>query len=222
MKTKLACLTKTARVIFVAMLAVFVAACGATRPAEPWKCALVGAGIGGTGGVAVGASINDDDSDTTDNALIGAGAGIAAGALIGYTVCGLMPEAAPLPPPPAVKAAPVVKKTLVLPGVNFAFNRADVLPAAKSTLDAEIVPELKADPSLTVLVEGHTDSVGSDAYNDALSLRRADTVKQFLVAEGISPARIETRGYGKSRPVADNSTAIGREQNRRVEVKELQ
>jgi OOP family OmpA-OmpF porin len=165
----------------------------------------------------------DDDDDTTDGALIGAGAGILAGGLVGFTACALMPESvAQAPPPPPAPAAPVVKKHVVLPGVHFAFDRADLLAPAKDVLDDEVVPELAADPSLTVLIEGHTDAVGSDVYNQKLSERRAETVREYLIGEGISPARIETRGYGESQPVADNDTETGRASNRRVELKVLQ
>jgi OOP family OmpA-OmpF porin len=212
------------RILIILILASFASACSATRPAEPWKCAMVGAAVGGLGGTTVGAGVVDDDDDTTQGALIGAGAGIVAGALTGFTVCALMPESvaeAPPPPPPA-RAAPVVKKTVVLPGVHFGFDRADLLAPAKSTLDAEVIPELRADPSLSVLIEGHTDAVGSDAYNQRLSERRAETVREYLMSQGVSASRIETRGYGESHPIADNESETGRASNRRVEIKVLQ
>jgi outer membrane protein OmpA-like peptidoglycan-associated protein len=69
---------------------------------------------------------------------------------------------------------------------------------------------------LTVQVEGYTDSVGSDSFNQTLSDKRAETVKDFLVSQGVSPDKITSQGFGKNDPVADNSTAQGRQQNRRV------
>ena len=216
--------SKNLKLITATLVAAFATACSATRPAEPFKCAMVGAGIGGLGGVAVGASLDDDDHDTTENSLIGAGAGAVAGAITGYAICAVMPEEAPVtptPPPPA-PPTPVVKKTVVLPGVHFAFDRADLSAEAKQILDREIVVELKADPTLSVLVEGHTDNVGSDDYNQRLSEQRAGSVKTYLVGQGIDAGRVDTRGYGESRPVADNSTPAGRTSNRRVEVKQLQ
>ena len=209
------------RLSLVALSAMLASACTTIRPAEPWKCALAGAGVGSLVGVGVGVNLDDDK---TDSSLIGAGAGAAAGAIAGFTICALMPEAAPPPvaaPPPPPRRAPVVVKTVVLPGVNFAFNRADLLPEARTTLDHEVIPELKADPELSVAVEGHTDAVGSDAYNQKLSERRAASVKSYLEAQGIAPSRIEAVGFGESRPVADNDTEMGRAKNRRVEIKEL-
>lgn len=73
-------------------------------------------------------------------------------------------------------------------------------------------------PQRTVLIEGYTDSRGSDAYNLGLSERRAEAVQDFLLENGISPDRVRARGYGKAYPVASNATEAGRLQNRRVEV----
>jgi OOP family OmpA-OmpF porin len=79
---------------------------------------------------------------------------------------------------------------------------------------------MKQYPSTTTTVEGHTDSVGPDAYNQKLSERRASAVKQVLTNQyGVSPSRVQSIGYGKTRPVADNSTEAGRAVNRRVEAK---
>lgn len=71
---------------------------------------------------------------------------------------------------------------------------------------------------MRVVVEGYTDSIGSDAYNMKLSERRAETVRDFMVSKGISPTRITTRGFGKANPIASNKTAEGRAENRRVEI----
>jgi OOP family OmpA-OmpF porin len=175
-------------------------------------------------------NVDDDRDDDKEYAYYGAAAGAALGALTGYAICAMMPEGAPppvaAPPPPAAKPMarpePVIKKTVVLPGVNFAFDRADLLPAAKEILDREVVGELKEDPALTVRVEGHTDAVGSDTYNQTLSEKRANAVRDQLIKQGISSSRIEARGYGESQPVADNESAIGRAKNRRVEIKVMQ
>ena len=77
---------------------------------------------------------------------------------------------------------------------------------------------MKDKPDLRVSVEGHTDSVGSVAYNQTLSERRAKTVRDYLVSQGIDASRITTRGFGKSKPIASNDTAEGRAENRRVEI----
>jgi OOP family OmpA-OmpF porin len=77
---------------------------------------------------------------------------------------------------------------------------------------------MKDNPGLKVSVEGHTDSVGSDAYNERLSERRAHAVKDYLVHQGIDASRISTVGYGEAKPVASNKTESGRAQNRRAEI----
>jgi OOP family OmpA-OmpF porin len=74
-------------------------------------------------------------------------------------------------------------------------------------------------PSASGVVEGHTDSVGNDDYNLKLSQRRADSVRKYLVDKGVPAARLEAKGYGEAQPVADNKTADGRAQNRRVVLK---
>ena len=77
---------------------------------------------------------------------------------------------------------------------------------------------MRAEPTLVVVVEGHTDSIGSDAYNMKLSQRRANTVRDYMVKKGISPSRIKTEAFGETKPIASNKTAEGRAQNRRVEI----
>ncbi|HEU5022771.1 MAG TPA: OmpA family protein [Bryobacteraceae bacterium] len=101
--------------------------------------------------------------------------------------------------------------------VLFDTNQATLKPGAKEKL-AKVSGILLAYPSLHLTVEGHTDSTGSDEYNQKLSERRADSVRQYLVSNGIAENNIEAHGYGKTRPVATNDTAAGRQQNRRVEL----
>jgi outer membrane protein OmpA-like peptidoglycan-associated protein len=91
------------------------------------------------------------------------------------------------------------------------------MPQSKKILQ-NVVELLKAYPKNKILVEGHTDSVGSDEYNLKLSQLRANEVKKFLVENGIEEERIEAKGYGKSKPIASNKTEQGRAQNRRVEI----
>jgi outer membrane protein OmpA-like peptidoglycan-associated protein len=134
------------------------------------------------------------------------------------------PVAAPAPPPPPpVAQAPApppapVKKKIVLRSVHFDFDKSTIRPDAAPVLN-EAVATLKAEGGIAVIVEGYTDSVGTDAYNLKLSHRRADAVRQYLVKHGIPANRITTEGFGESRPVASNDTADGRAQNRRVELR---
>ena len=106
---------------------------------------------------------------------------------------------------------------LTLGDVLFTSGRADLKAGAASNLD-RLVTFLNQNPNRNVEIEGHTDSVGSDDYNQALSQRRADSVRSFLVQQGISGARLSASGMGEHRPVADNESASGRQQNRRVEI----
>ena len=99
--------------------------------------------------------------------------------------------------------------------VLFDTGKYTLKPTTQVSL-AKVAGILMAYPGLKVQVEGYTDSVGSDAMNQTLSENRASTVKQFLVAQGVSPDNISSQGFGKNDPVADNSTASGRAENRRV------
>jgi hypothetical protein len=118
------------------------------------------------------------------------------------------PEAVAEAPPPAPPPAPPVKQKIVLRG------------DARPTLD-EAVATLKQNPNIKIAVDGYTDDIGTDAYNEKLSLRRAQAVAAYLAAGGIAADRMEVHGFGESNPVASNATADGRAQNRRVELRIL-
>jgi len=106
---------------------------------------------------------------------------------------------------------------LTLGDVLFATGRADLKPEATGNL-AALVTFLNSYPNRTVMIEGHTDNVGSEGANVALSQRRADSVRSYLVGKGIASARLSASGKGEGVPVADNASEMGRQQNRRVEV----
>ena len=134
----------------------------------------------------------------------------------------VVPAAVVPPPPVAAPVAPVAPAT-VATKVTFAadaffdFNKSVVKPEGKAKLD-DLVGKIK-DINLEVIIAvGHTDSVGSDAYNQKLSVRRSEAVKAYLVSKGIEKNRVYTEGKGEKQPVADNKTAEGRAKNRRVEI----
>lgn len=106
---------------------------------------------------------------------------------------------------------------ITLGDVLFDFNRADLKTGARNNL-SRLVSFLREHEDRDVLVEGHTDALGPEDYNQSLSRRRAEAVRLFLVDSGISPSRSVARGFGESRPVASNDTDEGRQQNRRVEI----
>jgi outer membrane protein OmpA-like peptidoglycan-associated protein len=128
------------------------------------------------------------------------------------------PPVAQAPPPPPPPPAPPAKRKMILRGVNFDFDKSNIRADARPVLD-EAINILKTESGISVVAEGHTDAVGTDAYNQRLSERRARAVKDYLVNGGISPSRIETVGYGEAQPVASNETADGRAQNRRTELR---
>ena len=130
------------------------------------------------------------------------------------------PAPAPRPPapPPVVPATcpPTIKSTFAADSF-FDTAKAVLKPEAKAKMD-DLVGKIKAITLEVVISVGHTDSVGGDAYNQKLSVRRAEAVKAYLVSKGIEANRVYTEGKGKKQPVADNKTAEGRAKNRRVEI----
>lgn len=126
------------------------------------------------------------------------------------------PTPAPAPEPVPEPEAPVAQVVSVELDVKFDFDKAVVKPGSYGDVK-NLADFMTQYPQTNVEVAGHTDSVGPDAYNQKLSQKRADAVKQVLVNDGISSSRIQSVGYGESRPVADNATEAGRAINRRVE-----
>jgi OOP family OmpA-OmpF porin len=106
---------------------------------------------------------------------------------------------------------------LTLGDVLFEYNRADLKSGAMQKL-YPLITFLQENPTRNVVIEGHTDNIGSDAYNQDLSERRAEAVRDFLLQNGIRAERVTAQGRGKSYPVASNDTEVGRQQNRRVEI----
>jgi outer membrane protein OmpA-like peptidoglycan-associated protein len=106
---------------------------------------------------------------------------------------------------------------LILSGIHFDSERAVLLPTAEPLLDA-LVTTLNADPGLRALIEGHADDQGQPGFNQDLSLHRADAVRTALIGRGIAAGRLESKGYGNTRPLDDNTTEAGRQLNRRVEI----
>jgi OOP family OmpA-OmpF porin len=126
------------------------------------------------------------------------------------------PRAAPPPPAPAPQP-PAATKVTYAADAFFDFDKSVLKPEGKAKLD-DLVSKVK-DINLEVIIAvGHTDSVGTDSYNQKLSVRRAEAVKAYLVSKGIEKNRVYTEGKGEKQPVADNKTAEGRAKNRRVEI----
>jgi OOP family OmpA-OmpF porin len=121
--------------------------------------------------------------------------------------------------PKAAVVAPVAAASKVTYAADafFDFDKAVVKPAGKAKLD-DLIAKIKGINLEVIIAVGHTDSIGSDAYNQKLSVRRAEAVKAYLVSKGIEKNRVYTEGKGEKQPVASNKTNEGRAKNRRVEI----
>ncbi len=127
------------------------------------------------------------------------------------------PPAAVVPAPVVPPAPPAATKVTYAADAFFDFDKSVIKPEGKAKLD-DLIGKIK-DINLEVIIAvGHTDSVGSDSYNQKLSVRRSEAVKAYLVSKGIEKNRVYTEGKGEKQPVADNKTAEGRAKNRRVEI----
>jgi OOP family OmpA-OmpF porin len=126
-----------------------------------------------------------------------------------------VPKPEPKPEPP--KPKPVAEKVTFAAEVLFDFDKSVVKPDGKAKLD-DLAAKVRGINLEVVIAIGHTDSVGTDEYNQKLSVRRAESVKAYLVSKGIEANRVYTEGKGEKQPVADNRTAEGRAKNRRVEI----
>ena len=215
------------RIVALGVLAAFLVTGCAVRDRRWGTCAVMGAIAGAAaGGITGGVSVNNTKTHPRNaerGAAIGGGivGGALIGALLGHVICDPEKEAPPpppaAPPPPPPPPPPAGKPLVTLHGPQFDFNKATLKPDGKRMVD-QGVTVLKEKTTMKVSVEGHTDSIGSDAYNQKLSERRAKAVRDYMVAKGIDAGRISVTGFGKTKPVADNKTEAGRAENRRVEI----
>ena len=127
------------------------------------------------------------------------------------------PAPAPAPAPVVVPPAPVSEKVTFAADAFFDFNKDTLKPEGKAKLD-DLVSKMSGINLEVIIAVGHTDSVGTDAYNQKLSVKRAEAVKGYLVSKGVEKNRVYTEGKGEKQPVADNKTSEGRAKNRRVEI----
>jgi len=179
-------------------------------------------GIGAIGGALGGYLLGDivgGRHDRTEK-ILGAGIGAIGGAAIGSYMDRQERE---IRERTAGTDVEVIRKgddlILSMPsGITFATDSSSIQPHFRPTLD-KVADVLDRYNQTYVDVYGHTDSTGSDAYNQALSERRADSVASYLVSRGVESARLEALGYGETQPIASNDTVEGRSQNRRVEIK---
>jgi outer membrane protein OmpA-like peptidoglycan-associated protein len=176
--------------------------------------------IGGVGGAGLGYLLGSVIGGKTAR-IVGAGIGGVAGGVIGYQMDQQIKELdeATAGSGVDVSETPDGKGILVsLPDVTFAVDSTTISPNFRAALD-EVAQSLQKYPNSLIDVMGHTDSTGSDAHNQDLSRRRAESVAGYLTMRGVPSARIATMGYGEQYPIADNATEEGRARNRRVEIR---
>jgi outer membrane protein OmpA-like peptidoglycan-associated protein len=195
----------------IVAIAAVLGGCSSLNPTQ--RGAVIGAGAGGAVGAAVGAATGS----TARGAIIGAAVGGVAGAVIGAQMDKQRDELADDLEGATVERYGEGVLVTFDSGLLFDFDSSVVKGAARSNL-TDLANSLREYPDTEVLIVGHTDSQGSDSYNQGLSERRSVAAKNFLVSQGVPADRIRTEGLGESEPVASNDTDAGRSQNRRVEV----
>jgi len=184
---------------------VLLAGCAASKTVK-------GGVIGGVAGAGAGAAVGGKKG-----AAIGAGVGAVAGGLIGHYMDEQEKKLKTVEGATVERDGENLKLTFES-AILFDTDKADLKDQARTNL-TKVASVLTEYPDTDLIIEGHTDSQGSDSYNQTLSERRAASVKAFLQGQGVATSRLETRGYGEVAPIASNDTAEGRSQNRRVEVK---
>jgi outer membrane protein OmpA-like peptidoglycan-associated protein len=208
--------------LVVAVAAIGLAGCQTTNPytgEQQTSKAAKGAGIGAAAGAVVGLMTGDDSKERRERALIGAGVGAIAGGSVGYY---MDVQEAKLRQQLQGTGVSVTRMgdniTLNMPGnITFKTDSADLNASFFSVLDS-VSLVVKEYEKTIIEVAGHTDSTGTDQYNQALSQRRAQTVATYLAGKGVLDQRMITVGAGETRPVATNDTPEGRQLNRRVEL----
>ena len=198
-------------IVFISLIALL------TSCATEKKKTAIGAGVGAVAGAGIGAIIGHQSGHTAEGAAIGAATGALIGGGIGYY---LDRQAAELKRIQAVQEVKQERDRLIATMPNsllFDIDSASIKPAGIDGL-TQVAGVLNNYPETTIIVKGYTDSTGSETYNQQLSERRANSVRNFLISKGVDANRITAIGFGEQFPVASNDTEAGRQQNRRVEL----
>lgn len=216
-------------IVFTAIILSFLTACSSINPyvhtSDPYtgekqvSKLVIGAGVGAVAGAVVGLITGDDSRERRKHALIGAGVGALAGGSVGYY---MDVQEAKLRERLAGTGVSVTRDgdnvILNMPShITFAVDSSDINGGFFSVLDSVTLVVQEYDQTL-IEVMGHTDSTGSDAYNQALSERRSGSVASYFQSRDVQPLRLGAYGHGERYPVASNDTDQGRAQNRRVEI----
>jgi len=203
--------TRRALALLIAAGTIGTTACASMSQKE--RGAVIGAGAG----AAIGGVIGNQTGSTARGAIIGAVVGGAAGAIIGHQMDQQAKEIDQSIPGAKVERVGEGIQVTFESGLLFDFDSDVIKPTAAANLQ-ELARSLNKFGNSNILIVGHTDSQGDDAYNMSLSQRRANSASAYLQSQGVPSTRVSTSGRGEAEPVASNDTEAGRAQNRRVEV----
>jgi len=205
-------MTSKTRTVIFSMGAVAMLVSGCANMTDTQRSTAIGAGVGALAGAAIG--------DSRQATLVGAGVG----ALGGYIWSNQMAQKKAAMEQATAGTGVAVTQTsdnqlkLNIPSdISFDTGRSDIKPNLRPILD-QFAQGLSSQPNTEIRIIGHTDSTGSDSINDPLSVNRAASARDYLVARGVDGRRIQIDGRGSHEPIADNNTERGRAQNRRIEI----
>ena len=207
------------KMTLLACVVASVALAGCETMTDTQKRAAIGTGVGAVAGAALGSAVGGGGATRT-----GAVLGAAAGGIGTYVWSKRMEDQKRAMEQATAGTGVAVSQTadnqlkLDIPSdISFDTNRADIKPNFQPVLE-RFAQTLNANPATTVRIIGHTDSTGSDAINDPLSINRAANTRQYLASRGVDAGRVAIDGRGSHEPIADNNTTAGRAKNRRVEI----
>jgi outer membrane protein OmpA-like peptidoglycan-associated protein len=198
------------------LIVVFAFAC-ATSDDDPNKKTKRGAAIGAVVGGVAGAVIGNQSGNERTGAVIGAATGAAVGAAVGRRMDKQEQELRQIEGVDVTRPSEGEIEVQLTNDILFDYDSAALRPTSRDTLN-QLAANFARYPDNIILIEGHTDSTGSDAYNQRLSEQRAANVADYLIERGVEAGDITVYGFGESQPKASNATAEGRQLNRRVEI----
>lgn len=199
------------------LITLFAFAC-ATSSDDPNAKAKRGAGAGAAAGAVVGAVIGNQSGNNRTGAVAGAVVGGAIGAAIGHRMDQQQKELQQIPGVEVTRPSEGEIAVQLTNDILFDTNSSSLRSQSRSTL-SDLAANFRRYPDETITVEGHTDNVGESSYNQSLSERRAYSVRDYLVQQGVPGSVVSAYGYGESRPKGSNNSPEGRQLNRRVEIR---
>jgi outer membrane protein OmpA-like peptidoglycan-associated protein len=205
---------RKASVLLLATL--FTISCASTDEDQNQK-AKRGAAIGAAAGAVAGAIIGNQSGSNRTGAVVGAAVGAAVGGAVGHRMDKQQQELQQIPGVEVTRPAENQIDVKLTSDVLFDYNSSSLRPESRATL-GDLAGNFRRYTDEIIDVEGHTDSTGTPDYNQGLSEKRADSVKGYLIDNGVAASRVNAIGYGETRPKASNDTPEGRQLNRRVEI----